>query len=281
MISTMKDLLECGVHFGHQKRKWNPKMKKYIFGVRKNVYILDLQQTIKYIRKTYEIVKNHASEGKTVLFVGTKKQASDHIRDFAKLCKMPYISHRWLGGTLTNFDTIKKSIKKMKTIAQMEENGTIDLLTKKEALILKRKREKLGKYFEGIADMTKIPDMIFVIDTVREHIAIEEARKLGIPIVAPIDTNCDPDMIDYPMPGNDDAIRSIKLFCSEISSAINDGADIARENAIVEESEDDSSEESKIEEVKEEVKKEAIEEVKKEVKEEIKEEVKQEKEGDK
>lgn len=263
MVSTMKDLLECGVHFGHQKRKWNPKMKKYIFGLRKNVYILDLQQTTKFIRKTYEIVKNHAAEGKTVLFVGTKKQASDHIRDFAKSCNMPYINHRWLGGTLTNFDTIKKSIKKMKTIAQMEETGTIDLLTKKEALILKRKKEKLGKYFEGIADMQKVPDMIFVIDTVKEHIAIEEARRLGIPVVAPIDTNCDPDVVDYPIPGNDDAIRSIKLFCNEISSAISEGADIAKENAIVpedeskEENKDESKEESKKVEESKEVKQEA------------------------
>jgi small subunit ribosomal protein S2 len=254
MVSTMKDLLECGVHFGHQKRKWNPKMKKYIFGLRKNVYILDLQQTTKFIRKTYEIVKNHAAEGKTVLFVGTKKQASDHVRDFAKSCNMPYINHRWLGGTLTNFGTIKKSIKKMKTIGQMEETGTIDLLTKKEALILKRKKAKLGKYFEGIADMQKLPDMIFVIDTVKEHIAIEEARRLGIPVVAPIDTNCDPDVVDFPIPGNDDAIRSIKLFCNEISSAINEGVDIAKESEAIEESKEDSKEENKKTEEKSEVK---------------------------
>ncbi len=260
MVSTMKDLLECGVHFGHQKRKWNPKMKKYIFGIRKNVYILDLQQTTKFIRKTYDIVKNHAAEGKTVLFVGTKKQASDHIREFAKACNMPYINHRWLGGTLTNFGTIKKSIKKMKTIAQMEESGTIDLLTKKEALILKRKKIKLGKYFEGISDMQKLPDMIFVIDTVKEHIAVDEARRLGIPVVAPIDTNCDPDKVDFPIPGNDDAIRSIKLFCNEISSAINEGADIARETKVVEEDEKEEAtkeaEKENKEETKEEVKKE-------------------------
>jgi len=242
MVSTMKDLLECGVHFGHQKRKWNPKMRKYIFGLRKNVYILDLQQTIKYIRKTYEIVKEHAASGKTVLFVGTKRQASDHVRDFANACGMPYINYRWLGGTLTNFPTIKKSIKKMQTIADMEESGTINLLTKKEALILSRKKEKLKKYFGGIADMEKLPDMVFVIDTVKEHIVIEEARKLGIPIVAPIDTNCDPDVIDYPIPANDDAIRSIKLLCNEISSAINEGKEIARESAVEETVEQETEE---------------------------------------
>ena len=251
MVSTMKDLLECGVHFGHQKRKWNPKMKKYIFGLRKNVYILDLQQTTKFIRKTYEIVKNHAAEGKSVLFVGTKKQASDHVRDFAKSCNMPYINHRWLGGTLTNFGTIQKSIQKMKTIAQMEESGTIDLLTKKEALILKRKKDKLSKYFEGITEMKKLPDMIFVIDTVKEHIAIEEARRLGIPVVAPIDTNCDPDMVDFPIPGNDDAIRSIKLFCNEISSAINEGADIAKANILEKENKEQEEKENKEQEEKE------------------------------
>lgn len=220
---TMKDLLECGVHFGHQTRRWNPKMKKYIFGVRKNIYIIDLQKTLRYFRNTYQIVVDAAAEGQTVLFVGTKKQARASVRDAAIACGMPYVDNRWLGGMLTNFPTIQKSIRKLDVISEMQENGQIDLLTKKEALMLSRKKEKLEEYFGGIRNMKKLPDMMFVVDAVKEHIAVLEARCLGIPVVAPLDTNCDPDLITYPIPGNDDAIRSIQLFCREMTAAINEG----------------------------------------------------------
>jgi small subunit ribosomal protein S2 len=219
----MKDLLECGVHFGHQTRRWNPKMKKYIFGVRKNIYIIDLQKTLRYFRNTYQIVVDAAAEGKTVLFVGTKKQARQSVRDAAIACGMPYIDNRWLGGMLTNFPTIQKSIRKLDIITEMQENGQINLLTKKEALMLTRQKEKLEVYFGGIRDMKKLPDMLFVVDAVKEHIAVLEARCLDIPVVAPLDTNCDPDLITYPIPGNDDAIRSIQLFCREMTEAINEG----------------------------------------------------------
>ena len=220
---TMKDLLECGVHFGHQTRRWNPKMKKYIFGVRKNIYIIDLQKTLRYFRNTYQIVVDAAAEGKTVLFVGTKKQARNSVREAAIACGMPYVDNRWLGGMLTNFPTIQKSIRKLDVITEMQESGQIDLLTKKEALMLSRKKDKLESYFGGIRNMKKLPDMLFVVDAVKEHIAVLEARCLNIPIVAPLDTNCDPDLITYPIPGNDDAIRSIQLFCREMTEAINEG----------------------------------------------------------
>jgi len=228
---TMKDLLECGVHFGHQTRRWNPKMKKYIFGVRKNIYIIDLQKTLRYFRNTYQIVVDAAAEGKTVLFVGTKKQARTSIREAAESCGMPYVDNRWLGGMLTNWQTMQKSIKKLEMIEQMEENGQIDLLTKKEALMLTRKKQKLQAYLGGIRNMKKMPDMMFVIDAVKEHIAILEARCAGIPVVAPLDTNCDPDLIDFPIPGNDDAIRSIQLFCKEMAEAINEGKALAAQPA--------------------------------------------------
>ena len=224
---TMKDLLECGVHFGHQTRRWNPKMKKYIFGVRKNIYIIDLQKTLRFFRETYKIVVDAAAEGKTILFVGTKKQARNSVREAAESCGMPYVDNRWLGGMLTNFQTIQKSIRKMEAIKQMEENGQIDLLTKKEALMLSRKKEKLESYFGGIKEMKTLPDMMFVIDAAKEHTAVLEARRLGIPVIAPLDTNCDPDLIDYPIPGNDDAIRSIQLFCREMAAAINEGKALA------------------------------------------------------
>jgi small subunit ribosomal protein S2 len=220
---TMKDLLECGVHFGHQTRRWNPKMKKFIFGVRKNIYIIDLQKTLRFFRYTYTVVRDAAAEGKTVLFVGTKKQASGAVKEFALKCNSPYVDNRWLGGMLTNFPTIQKSIRKLEIIELMQENGQMELLTKKEALMLTRKRAKLEAYLGGIRNMKKLPDMLFVVDAAKEHIAVKEANKLGIPVVAPLDTNCDPDVIDYPIPGNDDAIRSIQLFCSEMAEAINEG----------------------------------------------------------
>jgi len=222
-LVTIKDLLESGVHFGHQTRRWNPKMRKFIFGVRKNIYIIDLQKTLRYFRYTYNIIKEASAEGKTILFVGTKKQARSSIQEWAEKAGMPYVNNRWLGGMLTNFSTIKKSIKKLDIIQQMEDSGQIDLLTKKEALTLTRKKNKLLAYLGGIKDMKTLPDMIFVIDAVRERIAIQEAQTLGIPVVAPLDTNCNPDVIDYPIPGNDDAIRSISLFCKEVAEAIVEG----------------------------------------------------------
>lgn len=220
---TMKDLLECGVHFGHQTRRWNPKMKKYIFGVRKNIYIIDLQKTLRFFRAAYQQVVDAAAEGQTVLFVGTKKQARVAIRDGALACGMPYVDNRWLGGMLTNFPTIQKSIRKLEIIEEMQANGQIGLLTKKEALMMNRQKEKLIAYLGGIRNMKTLPDMMFVIDAVKEHIAVQEARNLGIRVVAPLDTNCDPDVIDIPIPGNDDAIRSIQLFCKEMAEAINEG----------------------------------------------------------
>ncbi|EHP1801863.1 30S ribosomal protein S2 [Campylobacter jejuni] len=220
---SMRDLLECGVHFGHQTRRWNPKMKKFIFGERKGIYVIDLQKTLRYFRYTYNIVRDAAAEGKTILFVGTKKQAGGAIKEYAEKCGMPYINHRWLGGMMTNFGTIRQSIRKLEVIEKMEEDGSIKLLTKKEALMLTRKKEKLLAYLGGIRYMKTQPDMIFVIDTVKEKIAVQEANRLRIPVVAPLDTNCDPDLVTYPIPGNDDAIRSVQLFCQEMAEAINEG----------------------------------------------------------
>ncbi|EAC1821044.1 30S ribosomal protein S2 [Campylobacter jejuni] len=220
---SMRDLLECGVHFGHQTRRWNPKMKKFIFGERKGIYVIDLQKTLRYFRYTYNIVRDAAAEGKTILFVGTKKQAGGAIKEYAEKCGMPYVNHRWLGGMMTNFDTIRQSIRKLEVIEKMEEDGSIKLLTKKEALMLTRKKEKLLAYLGGIRYMKTQPDMIFVIDTVKEKIAVQEANRLRIPVVAPLDTNCDPDLVTYPIPGNDDAIRSVQLFCQEMAEAINEG----------------------------------------------------------
>ncbi|EAJ5473957.1 MULTISPECIES: 30S ribosomal protein S2 [Campylobacter] len=220
---SMRDLLECGVHFGHQTRRWNPKMKKFIFGERKGIYVIDLQKTLRYFRYTYNIVRDTAAEGKTILFVGTKKQAGGAIKEYAEKCGMPYVNHRWLGGMMTNFGTIRQSIRKLEVIEKMEEDGSIKLLTKKEALMLTRKKEKLLAYLGGIRYMKTQPDMIFVVDTVKEKIAVQEANRLRIPVVAPLDTNCDPDLVAYPIPGNDDAIRSVQLFCQEMAEAINEG----------------------------------------------------------
>jgi len=231
---TMKDLLECGVHFGHQTRRWNPKMKKFIFGVRKNIYIIDLQKTLRYFRYTYNVVRDRAAEGQTMIFVGTKKQASEAVKRAAENCNMPYVNHRWLGGMLTNYGTIKKSIRKLEIIKKMREEGQLDLLTKKEALMLTRKETKLELYLGGIKEMHTIPDMMFVLDAVKEKIAIQEARRLGITVVAPLDTNCDPDLVDLPIPGNDDAIRSIQLFCNEMAAAMNEGK-ASREEEVEEE----------------------------------------------
>ena len=263
---TMKDLLESGVHFGHQKRRWNPKMKKFIFGVRKNIYIIDLQKTLRYIKYTYNVVRDAAAEGKTILFVGTKKQAVEAIKEHAQRAGMPYVNHRWLGGMLTNFKTIQKSIRKLEIIEKMQESGQVNLLTKKERLILERRRAKLERVLGGIRNMKKIPDMLFIIDTVKEKIAVQEANKLGLPIVAPVDTNCDPDVVDYPIPGNDDAIRSVNLFCKTIADAIIEGKEMAESAA----EEAPVTEEEMNEEIKE-IKEEAANETKSE--EEIKEEI--------
>ncbi len=227
---SMRDLLECGVHFGHQTRRWNPKMKKFIFGERKGIYVIDLQKTLRYFRYTYNIVRDAAAEGKTILFVGTKKQAGGAIKEYAEKCGMPYVNHRWLGGMMTNFGTIRQSIRKLEVIEKMEEDGSIKLLTKKEALMLTRKKEKLLSYLGGIRYMKTQPDMIFVIDTVKEKIAVQEANRLRIPVVAPLDTNCDPDLVTYPIPGNDDAIRSVQLFCQEMAEAINEGKELREQD---------------------------------------------------
>ncbi len=239
---TMKDLLECGVHFGHQTRRWNPKMKKFIFGVRKNIYIIDLQKTLRYFRYTYNIVRDAAAKGETMIFVGTKKQADEAVKEAALACNMPYVNHRWLGGMLTNYPTIKKSIRKLEIIKKMREEGQMELLTKKEALMLSRKEEKLEAYLGGIKEMKQLPDMMFVIDAVKERIAILEARRLGIKVIAPLDTNCDPDLVDFPIPGNDDAIRSVQLFCNEMAAAMNEGRNAYLENASADESASDVSE---------------------------------------
>ncbi len=268
---TMKDLLECGMHFGHQTRRWNPKMKKFIFGERKNIYIIDLQKTLRYFRYTYKVVRDAAAEGKTMLFVGTKKQASSSIKEYAQKCNMPYVSNRWLGGMLTNYGTIKQSIRKLDVIEKMEKEGQTGLLTKKEALMLKRKKEKLLAYLGGIRDMQEIPDMIFVVDAVKERIAIQEARRLGIKVIAPLDTNCDPDVVDYPIPGNDDAIRSIQLFCREMAEAMNEGKALRDEADEVED--ETSMEEAMIKNSEEEAKAEITKE-KEEVKADTKEEAK-------
>ncbi|EAL5962527.1 30S ribosomal protein S2 [Campylobacter jejuni] len=244
---SMRDLLECGVHFGHQTRRWNPKMKKFIFGERKGIYVIDLQKTLRYFRYTYNIVRDAAAEGKTILFVGTKKQAGGAIKEYAEKCGMPYVNHRWLGGMMTNFGTIRQSIRKLEVIEKMEEDGSIKLLTKKEALMLTRKKEKLLAYLGGIRYMKTQPDMIFVIDTVKEKIAVQEANRLRIPVVAPLDTNCDPDLVTYPIPGNDDAIRSVQLFCQEMAEAINEGKALREQDgeALADEEKEITDEEKK------------------------------------
>ena len=228
---TMKELLEAGVHFGHQTKRWNPKMQKYIFGERNGIYIIDLQKTLKKFREAYGFVRDLAAGGGTVLFIGTKKQAQETVFEEASRCSMYYVNQRWLGGTLTNFTTIRKSIARLKKLEEMKETGEFDRVPKKEALELDREREKLEKALGGIKSMTELPGAVFIVDVVKEHIAVTEARKLEIPIVAIVDTNCDPDLIDYPIPGNDDAIRSLKLFAGKIADACVLGQKVARERA--------------------------------------------------
>jgi len=250
-LPVMKDLLEAGVHFGHPTRKWDPRMKPFIFQERNDIYIIDLMKTLKYIEKAHNIVKEAARNGGTFLFVGTKKQASQSIRESALRCDMYYVDHRWLGGMLTNYPTIKKSIARLKRIEKMEVDDTFSKLPKKEVILLLKEKEKLEKNFSGIKDMENLPDMMFVIDPVQEAIAISEARKLGIPVVAVVDTNCNPDIIDYPIPGNDDAIRAITLFTNVIASAIIEGLNesgkesLAKEEAVAEAKENVAKEEAK------------------------------------
>lgn len=216
----MKQLLEAGVHFGHQTRRWNPKMKKYIFTERNGIYIIDLQKTVKKVDEAYKYVKEIAADGGTVLFVGTKKQAQDSVRDEATRSGMYYVNQRWLGGTLTNFQTIRKRITRLKNIERMEEDGTFEVLPKKEVVNLLKEKDRLMKFLGGIKEMKKLPDAMFVIDPRKERIAIAEAHKLNIPIIGIVDTNCDPDEIDYVIPANDDAIRAVKLLTSKMADAI-------------------------------------------------------------
>ena len=222
-VISMKQLLEAGVHFGHQTRRWNPKMKEYIFTERNGIYIIDLQKTVKKIDEAYYFIRDLAMEGGTVLFVGTKKQAQESIEQEAKRCEMFYVNQRWLGGMLTNFKTIQSRINKLRKIEKMEADGDFDLLPKKEVIQLKAEQEKLEKNLGGIKEMKKLPSAMFVVDPRKEHIAILEAKALGIPVVAIVDTNCDPDEIDYPIPGNDDAIRAVKLIASKIADAVLEG----------------------------------------------------------
>ena len=219
----MKQLLEAGVHFGHQTRRWNPKMKEYIFTERNGIYIIDLQKTVKKVDEAYNFVREIAAEGKDILFVGTKKQAQDSIKEEAERVGMYYVNNRWLGGMLTNFKTIKKRIARMDQIEKMEEDGTFDLLPKKEVSKLRIEKEKLDKFLGGIRNLQGIPGAIFVVDPRKEKIAIAEAHKLNIPVVAIVDTNCDPDEVDYVIPGNDDAIRAVKLIAGAMADAIIEG----------------------------------------------------------
>lgn len=223
----MKALLEAGVHFGHQTRRWNPKMAKYIFGTRNKIHIIDLQKTVKELKKAYKFVRDSVSAGKTVLFVGTKKQAQGAIKEEATRCGAFFVCERWLGGTLTNFETLKRSIARLHEIEKMKTDGLFKVMSKKETSRLDKELAKLEKSLEGIKNMKEHPGMLFIIDPSEETTAVAEARKLKIPIVAVCDTNCDPDLIDYPVPGNDDAIRAVKLFCSIMADAVMEGSGLA------------------------------------------------------
>jgi small subunit ribosomal protein S2 len=228
-VINMKELLEAGVHFGHQTRRWNPKMKPYIFGARNGIHIIDLQKTVRLFKIAYEFIVRTVSEGYPVLFVGTKKQGHDSIVEESERCGMFFIVNRWLGGTLTNFQTIKKSIKRMKDIERMKEDGSINRYTKKEILKMEKELFKLERNLGGIKNMDELPGAIFVVDPKREKIAVKEGRKLGIPVIAIADSNCDPDEIDFILPGNDDAIRAIRLFCAKIADACIEGHNLAEE----------------------------------------------------
>lgn len=250
-IVSMKKLLEAGVHFGHQTRRWNPKMKKFIFTERNGIYIIDLAKTANQIEKAYETIRDIASEGGTVLFVGTKKQAQDSIEQEAKRCGQYYVSNRWLGGMLTNFNTIRNSVNKLKKYETMEEDGTFDLLPKKEVLQYNKEMDKLEKNLGGIKDMEDLPDVLFVVDPSNEQIAVHEARILGIPVISIVDTNCDPDVVDIAIPGNDDAIRAVKLITSLMADAViegNQGSEFAVSEEDFEESDEEETESEELEE---------------------------------
>jgi len=245
-IVNMKQLLESGVHFGHQTRRWNPKMEQYIFTERNGIYIIDLQQTVRLIDKAYDYVKEQAGEGKEILFVGTKRQAQETIKTEAERCGMPYVNERWLGGMLTNYQTIKKRIDRLEELEEMEEDGTFEVLPKKEVIELERERDKLKKFLGGIRDMDGLPDVVYITDPRKESIAVSEARKLDIPIVSIVDSNCDPDLIDYVIPGNDDAIRAVKLISSVIADAVLEGkqGEQSKENEQSEEAQKENEEEA-------------------------------------
>jgi len=228
----MKELLEAGVHFGHQTKRWNPKMKEYIFGERNGIYIIDLQKTLKMFKEASKFVQDLAAEGRVILFVGTKRQAQDAIAEEAQRCSMFYVNQRWLGGLLTNWVTVQKSVKRLKELDEMATDGRYDLLPKKEVIKLERERKHLQANLAGIKNMTRLPDAIFVIDSNKEQIAVREARKLGIPVVAVVDTNCDPSEVDYVIPGNDDALRAIRLFTSKISESIAEGVHARDDKAM-------------------------------------------------
>lgn len=250
-IVSMKKLLEAGVHFGHQTRRWNPKMKKFIFTERNGIYIIDLAKTANQIEKAYETIRDIASEGGTVLFVGTKKQAQDSIEQEAKRCGQYYVSNRWLGGMLTNFNTIRNSVNKLKKYETMEEDGTFDLLPKKEVLQYNKEMDKLEKNLGGIKDMEDLPDVLFVVDPSNEQIAVHEARILGIPVISIVDTNCDPDVVDIAIPGNDDAIRAVKLITSLMADAViegNQGSEFAVSEEDFEENDEEETESEDLEE---------------------------------
>jgi small subunit ribosomal protein S2 len=227
-VMTMKELLEAGVHFGHQTKRWNPKMRRYLFGERNGIYIIDLQKTIEKFEEACQFLKGLSERGESVLFVGTKRQAADTVKEESERSGMFYVNHRWLGGTLTNFQTIRKSINRLKQLERMQGDGTFEGMPKKEALNLGREIEKLNRALAGIKDMDRLPGAVVVVDTKRERIAVREARRLGIPVVALVDTNCDPDEIDFPIPGNDDAIRAIKLVVSRLADMVQ-GTPAARE----------------------------------------------------
>ena len=242
-VVTMKRLLESGVHFGHQTKRWDPRMKPYIFGVKNGIHVIDLQKSLHYIEESYKALRDLISEGGMVLFVGTKKQAQDAIESEAKRCGMPYVSHRWLGGMLTNFKTIKKRVETLKKLEKMEEEGAFDEMSKKEAIRLRKEKQKLSQVFEGIKEMDRVPDALFIVDTKKERNAIFEAKKLGIPIFAIVDTNCDPNEVDYIIPGNDDAIRAVKLITEVMANAVVEGLQTNLEGMEV--NEEDAAEEVK------------------------------------
>ena len=222
-VVTMNQMLEAGVHFGHQTRRWNPKMKRFLYGERNGIYIIDLHQTLTRVEQAYTYVRDLVANGGVILFVGTKKQTQDPVAEYASQCGMPYVNERWLGGMLTNFQTIAGRVRKLGELESARTSGEFEAMPKKEALLLSRELEKLERNLGGIRRLTRLPDAIFVIDTKKEHIAVTEARKLGLPVVAVVDTNCDPDVIDYVIPGNDDAIRSGRLMCRVIADAVNEG----------------------------------------------------------